>query len=137
MSAKSDQLAIEAWLEEHRVDVSRLAPEDIIGIGHVTAEVHGLVARLRDPQRAERMGVETPRGILFHGEPGLGKTLVARSVARALGDSVPFYEVSADELTPARIRGAIAYLARAHPRSVLYIDEIDSGRSRRSGWWPR
>jgi cell division protease FtsH len=118
--------ANEAWLEAHRVDVSQLHREDIVGIGHVTAEVDGLVARLRDPERARRMGVETPRGILFYGAPGLGKTLVARSVAAALGERVPFYEVSADELTPSRIRGALAYLADAHPRSVLYIDEIDN-----------
>jgi cell division protease FtsH len=122
---------VERWLEDHQVDVSALQPENVIGIGHVTAEVAGLVARLRDPLRAERMGAEVPRGILFYGAPGLGKTLVARSVARALGDTVPFYEVSADELTPARIRGALSYLAAAHPRSVLYIDEIDTfGMSR-------
>jgi ATP-dependent Zn proteases len=122
---------VESWLEAHRVDVSRLATEDVIGIGHVTIEVRALVARLRDPIRSERMGVEIPRGILFYGEPGLGKTLVARSVARMLGDAVPFYEVSADELTPARIRGALAYLSRAHPRSILYIDEIDTFGMRR------
>lgn len=130
MSGKRQE-AVEAWLEEHRVDVSQLQAEDVIGIGHVTAEVHALVARLRDPARAERMGVEIPRGILFYGDPGLGKTLVARSVARMLGDAIPFYEVSADELTPARIRGALAYLARAYPRSVLYIDEIDTFGMRR------
>jgi cell division protease FtsH len=118
--------SVERWLEAHRVDVSGLRAEDIVGIGHVMTEVAALVERLRDPARAERMGVEIPRGILFYGEPGLGKTLVARSVARTLGGSVPFYEVSADELTPARIRGALAYLASAHPRSVLYIDEIDT-----------
>jgi cell division protease FtsH len=77
------------------------------------------------------MGVEIPRGILFYGDPGLGKTLVARSVARSLGQTVPFYEVSADELTPARIRGALAYLAEAHQRSVIYIDEIDTFGMRR------
>ncbi|HYK95252.1 MAG TPA: AAA family ATPase [Candidatus Dormibacteraeota bacterium] len=132
MSGRRDREAsVERWLKAHRVDVSALQPENVIGIGHVTAEVAGLVARLRDPLRAERMGAEVPRGILFYGGPGLGKTLVARSVARALGDTVPFYEVSADELTPARIRGALSYLSAAHPRSVLYIDEIDTfGMSR-------
>jgi cell division protease FtsH len=125
------QASIERWLEAHRVDVSGLHAEDIVGIGHVVTEVAALVARLRDPERSERMAVEIPRGILFHGDPGLGKTLVARSVARTLGDAVPFYEVSADELTPGRIRGALAYLAAAHPRSVIYIDEIDTFGMRR------
>jgi cell division protease FtsH len=120
------QVSVDLWLEAHRVDVSGLRREDIIGIGHVTAEVDALVVRLREPERAAAMGVESPRGILFWGAPGLGKTLVARSVAVALGEAVPFYEVSADELTPGRIRSALSELARNHPRSVLYIDEIDT-----------
>lgn len=90
-------------------------------------EVDALVARLRDPARAAAMGVEPPRGILLWGEPGLGKTLVARYVAASLGSGdVPFYEVSADELSPDRIRGAMRHLADSHPRSVLYIDECDT-----------
>ena len=120
-----------AWLESHRVDVGTLARTDVIGIGHVLAEVDALVARLRDPARAAAMGLEPPRGILFWGEPGLGKTLVARYLAASLGAGVPFYEVSADELTPERIRGALRHLAAAHPRSILYLDEIDTfGMSR-------
>ena len=115
-----------AWLESHRVDVGSLARSDVVGIGHVLAEVDALVARLRDPERAAAMGLEPPRGILFWGEPGLGKTLVARHLAASLGADVPFYEVSADELTPERIRGALRHLAAAHPRSILYLDEIDT-----------
>jgi cell division protease FtsH len=124
--AGNSNSSVSAWLEAHRVDVSGLKREDIVGIGHVTTEIGNLVVRLREPERASAMGVESPRGILFWGAPGLGKTLVARWVAVALGESVPFYEVSADELTPARIRGALAELSRNHPRSVLYIDEIDT-----------
>src|SRR5512140_1982901 len=86
-----------SWLEGHRVDVSTLRRSDIVGIGHVLAEVDALVARLRDPIRAAAMGAEPPRGILLWGEPGYGKTLVARHAAASLstgddGDSVPFYE---------------------------------------------
>ena len=119
----------EAWLEAHRVDVSTLRRTDIVGIGHVLAEADSLIARLRDPARAIAMGVEPPRGILLWGEPGLGKTLVARYLAASLGSGerqVPFYEVSADELSPDRIRGALRHLAAHHPQSVLYIDECDT-----------
>lgn len=114
------------WLEGHRVDISSLRRADVVGIGHVLNEVDALIARLRDEERAAAMGVEFPRGVLFHGEPGTGKTLVARYLATALGSDVPFYEVSADELSPDRIRGALRYLAGQHPRSVLYLDEIDT-----------
>lgn len=132
----------EAWLEGHLVDVSGLRRSDIVGIGHVLREADSLIARLRDPARAAAMGVEPPRGILLWGEPGLGKTLVARFLAASLGsdgegengNKVPFYEVSADELTPDRIRGALIYLADRHPRSVLYIDECDTFGMAREDW---
>src|SRR3954468_5642458 len=115
-----------AWLESHRVDVSTLRRTDIVGIGHVLSEIEALIARLRDPAAAKAMGVESPRGILLWGDPGLGKTLVARYLAASLGQDVPFYEVSADELTPDRIRGALLYLAANHERSIIYLDEIDT-----------
>jgi cell division protease FtsH len=115
-----------AWLEGHRVHVAALRRADVVGIGHVLSEIDALIARLRDPVRAAAMGVEPPRGILLWGEPGLGKTLVARYLAASLGADVPFYEVSADELTPDRIRGALHYLAQNHERSILYLDEIDT-----------
>jgi len=114
------------WLEAHRVDISSLRRTNIVGIGHVLTEVDALVARLRAPDRAAAMGLEPPRGILLHGGPGLGKTLTARYLAASLGPDVPFYEVSADELTPERIRGALRHLAATQPRSVLYADEIDT-----------
>lgn len=115
-----------AWLESHRVDLAALRHDEVVGIGHVLTEIDGLVARLRDPGRATAFGLVPPRGILFWGPPGVGKTLCARYLATRLGDDVPFYEVSADELTPERIRGTLRYLADAHPRSVLYADEIDT-----------
>jgi len=133
----------EVWLEGHLVDVSGLQRSEIVGIGHVLKEADSLIARLRDPARAAAMGVEPPRGILLWGEPGLGKTLVARFIAASLGSNshgedanqvVPFYEVSADELTPDRIRGALLYLADRHPRSVLYIDECDTFGMAREDW---
>lgn len=114
------------WLEAHRVDVSALRRDQVVGIGHVMTEIDGLIARLRDPEAASRFGLTSPRGFVFHGEPGTGKTLCARYFASQIGDAVPFYEVSADELTPERIRGAMRYLAETHPRSVLYADEIDT-----------
>jgi ATP-dependent 26S proteasome regulatory subunit len=92
-----------AWLERHRVDVSTLRRTDIVGIGHVLREIDGLVARFREPERAAAMGLEPPRGILLWGDPGTGKTLSARHLAASLGAGIPFYEVSADELTPDRV----------------------------------
>lgn len=114
------------WIEGHRVDVAGLRRTDVVGIGHARREIEVLAERLRDPERASRLGLEPPRGILLHGAPGTGKTLLARFLAASLGAEVPFYQVSSDELSPERIRGLVAYLAERHPRSVAYLDEIDT-----------
>ena len=115
-----------AWLESRRVSTAPISPDEIIGIGHVRDEIASVLARLRDPGRVEQAGGSLPRGLLFYGPPGTGKTLTARYLVSALGSDIPMYETSADELSPDRIRGAIRHLAETHPRSVLYVDEIDT-----------
>ena len=113
------------WLERHRVYLPTIERSSIIGIGHVVTEVDSLLGRLRHPNLVSELGLEMPRGILLWGEPGLGKTLVARLVASELGATVPFFEVSSDELSPSRLRGAIHWLGETYERSILYLDEID------------
>lgn len=120
-----------AWLEAHRAHVGAVRRSDIIGIGHVLREVDGVVARLRNPSQLADNGAAMPRGLLFYGPPGTGKTLTARYLASQIDADCPFYEVSADELSPDRIRGSIRHLAEAHPQSVFYIDEIDTFAIRR------
>ena len=117
-----DQLD-EAWLDQHRVDVGTLRSDEIVGVGHAKREVESLAQRLRMADYLTRIGAALPRGVLFHGPAGTGKTLSARYLARLLGTDVPFYEVSADELTPARVRDLFRRLD-AH-QAVLYLDEID------------
>lgn len=123
-----------AWLDAHRVTLPPVPRESIVGIGHVLGEVDGVLARLADPDLVRDLGLELPRGLLLHGQPGTGKTLVARYLASRLGAEVPFYEVAGDELSPARVRGALRSLAARHPRSVLYIDEIDVVAERRDAY---
>ncbi len=116
----------DAWLERHRVATPSLDRTQIVGIGHALAEVDSLLARLREPERAARLGATPPRGILFHGQPGTGKTLLARYLAASLGPETPLFEVGSDELSPERLRGTIRYLSTAFRRSVLFIDEADA-----------
>lgn len=113
------------WLEGHQVHLGRIDRSSIIGIGHVMTELDSLLARLHNPEAARSLSLELPRGILYWGQPGLGKTLVARYTASRLGAKIPFFEVSSDELSPDRLRGAVRWLAEAYDRSVLYLDEID------------
>ena len=113
------------WLNEHRVDLARARAQEVVGIGHVRREVASLVGRLRHPEVVRAAGGALPRGILFHGAPGTGKTLTARNLALQLGSDIPFFELSSDEVSPERARETLRYLAEAYDRSVLYIDEID------------
>lgn len=114
------------WLETHRVYLPPIDVDEIIGIGHVMKELASLLARLRQPEVARSLNLELPRGLLLWGEPGVGKTLVARYLATQLGADIPFYELGSDELTPDRLRGGVRWLSEQYPRSVLFIDEIDS-----------
>lgn len=114
-----------AWLERHRVRVAPVPREAIVGLSHVMTELSSLVGRLSDAAGAAALGAPLPRGVLFHGEPGTGKTLVARFLASSLESGVPLYELGADELSAARLRGAMRHLSAAHERSVVFLDEID------------
>ena len=115
---------ISEWLEGHRVDVSNLADDTIVGIGHVMTELRSIAGRLRHPEIVAAAGAQLPRGLLFYGPPGTGKSTCARWLARSIGDELPFYELAADELSPTRIRAIFRALAGV--RCCLFIDEIDA-----------
>lgn len=120
---------IKEWLDEHRVDVSTLAVDEIVGIGHVQAELRSIAGRLRHPEVVAQAGGELPRGLLFYGPPGTGKSTSARWLARAIGDDIPFYEFGSDELSATRIRAVFRALAGV--RCCAFIEEVDSiGRNR-------
>jgi len=93
---------------------------------------------LREPEKFIRYGARMPRGILFHGKPGTGKTLMARAMAGEAG--VPFYAVSGSDFVQmyvgvgaARVRDLFKK-AREAGRGVIFIDEIDAlGKKRSDG----
>lgn len=84
-----------------------------------------------------RLGVDPPRGILLHGPPGCGKTLLANAVAGELG--VPFFRLSAPEVVSGlsgeserKLRLVFSEAVRLQP-SIIFIDEIDAIASSRDG----
>ena len=125
-ASRSSERRLRRWLREHRVVVHALALADHVGSPRATREVASLAAMLREPEQVTASGGSIVRGVLFSGPPGVGKTNLARIFASLLGDTVPYYECTAAELTERRVAGLARHFA-AHPTpAVLYIDEIDA-----------
>lgn len=112
--------------------------KDVAGLNEAKEELVEVVDFLKNPKKFSDLGAKIPRGVLLVGQPGTGKTLLARAVA---GESnVPFFHVSASEFVEmfvgvgaSRIRDAFAIAKKTAP-SILFIDEIDAiGRQRGAG----
>ena len=112
--------------------------KDVAGLKEAKEELLEIVQFLKDPKKFLDLGARIPRGVLLMGQPGTGKTLMARAVA---GESnVPFFHISASEFVEmfvgvgaSRTRDAFATAKKAAP-AILFIDEIDAvGRQRGAG----
>lgn len=112
--------------------------DDVGGLGDVIARVHEMVAvPLLRPELFDRLGVAPPRGVLFFGPPGSGKTLLARSIAART--SAAFFQINGPEIvskhygeSEAALRNVFAAAAKDAP-AIIFIDEIDAIAPRREG----
>ena len=103
---------------------------DIGGLGRTVARVREMIELpLRFPEAFERLGIDPPRGVLLHGPPGCGKTLLARAVASET--AAHFIHVSGPEIihkfygdSEAHLRKIFAEAAAKAP-SIIFLDEID------------
>ena len=104
--------------------------EDVAGIDVVKNELVEIVDYLKNPTKFAEVGAEIPKGVLMEGQPGVGKTLLARAVAGEAG--VPFISVSGSQfiemyvgLGASRVR-KLFDLARTKEKCIIFIDEIDA-----------
>jgi transitional endoplasmic reticulum ATPase len=105
--------------------------EDVGGLRKEIRRVREMIELpLRCPQVFERLGIDAPKGVLLHGAPGTGKTLLARAVAHEAG--VSFLSLSGPEIihkfygeSEAKLRGVFDQARKSAP-SIVFIDEIDA-----------
>ena len=111
---------------------------DVAGCDEAKEEVQELVDFLRDPSKFQKLGGHVPKGVLMVGNPGTGKTLLARAIA---GEAkVAFFSISGSDFVEmfvgvgaARVRDMFEN-AKKHAPCIIFIDEIDAvGRHRGAG----
>ncbi len=112
--------------KQKSIDFSKIG-----GLDHIIRSLREIIqVPILFPHLLDKFNITPPRGLLLHGPPGNGKTLIARSIAYSLGTK--FYSIQGPEFSSKyagegerRLREAFAE-ARSTPNSVLFIDEIDS-----------
>ena len=111
---------------------------DVAGVDEAKEDVQELVEFLQDPSRFQKLGGRIPRGILMVGQPGTGKTLLAKAIA---GEAkVPFFSISGSDFVEmfvgvgaSRVRDMFEQAKKQTP-CIIFIDEIDAvGRHRGAG----
>src|SRR5215207_28343 len=119
-------------------DVPNLTFKDVAGIDESREELIDIVTFLKNKDMYQRMGARMPRGVLLVGDPGTGKTLLAKAIAGEAG--VPFFTTSGSEFVEvfvgvgaSRVR-SLFKKARSKAPCIIFIDEIDAaGRKRNAG----
>jgi cell division protease FtsH len=121
-----------------REDASKVRFSDVAGCDEEKAEMVEMVEYLKDPKKYSKYGARLPKGVLLIGNPGTGKTLLAKAVAGEAG--VPFYSISGSDFVEmfvgvgaGRVRD-LFHKAKQTAPCIVFIDEIDAvGRQRGAG----
>ena len=119
-------------------DKNRITFEDVAGVDEEKEELQEIVEFLKSPKKFTDMGARIPKGVLLVGQPGTGKTLLAKAVAGEAG--VPFFIISGSDFVEmfvgvgaSRVRDLFEQAKKNAP-CIIFIDEIDAvGRQRGAG----
>ena len=111
-------------------DKKKVTFSDVAGNESAKQDLEEIVDFLKNPKKYESLGAKIPRGVLLAGDPGTGKTLMARAVAGEA--NVPFFSISGSEFAEmfvgvgaSRVRDLFSKAKKNAP-SIIFIDEIDA-----------
>ncbi len=119
-------------------DMPKTTFNDVAGVDEAVEELQEIKEFLAEPAKFHAVGAKIPKGVLLYGQPGTGKTLLARAVAGEAG--VPFYSISGSDFVEmfvgvgaSRVRDLFEQ-AKENAPAIVFIDEIDAvGRHRGAG----
>ena len=119
-------------------DTPKVTFADVAGAEEAVEELYEIKEFLAEPAKFQAVGAKIPKGVLLYGQPGTGKTLLARAVAGEAG--VPFYAISGSDFVEmfvgvgaSRVRDLFQQ-AKENAPAIIFVDEIDAvGRHRGAG----
>ncbi len=128
--------ALEVKRSDEKEKSQPISYEDVGGLKRELQRIREIIELpLRYPEVFERLGIDAPKGVLLHGPPGCGKTLIARAVAHET--EANFFSVNGPEIihkfygeSEANLRKIFEEAARKAP-SIIFLDEIDAIAPRR------
>ncbi|MDD5533908.1 MAG: CDC48 family AAA ATPase, partial [Syntrophales bacterium] len=131
MISEKTEVILRPEVEEEAATITGVTYDDIGGLGETVQKIREMVELpLRHPELFEKLGIEPPKGVLLHGAPGTGKTLLAKAVANE--SDANFFYIGGPEVvskfvgeSEQRLRELFKQAQENSP-SIIFIDEIDA-----------